>query len=126
MQTHVPVKSITFHIHPDSLLFHIVSTTPGLQLLTHLDRLVLSGLLLFVDSEGVIDLSKDQRLHIMKGLDLSPQGLANVIAKLIVEGIITRQDTRGDYRINELLLSITMVPKQLRDEFIIKLVTNKQ
>lgn len=120
------MNNITFHINPDSLLFHIVSTTPGTESLTHLDRLVLSGLLLFVDTEGKVRLLQKERKHLMKGLDLSAQGLANVITRLIAAQVITRLKDRGTYQLTGQFRIWIDLPKMAPGNFGIQFVTNKQ
>lgn len=115
---------MTIEIHPDNLLFHIVSTLPGMERLTELDRLVLAGLVCFATPTGVIDLDEKKRKHIREGLQLSMSGFANVLYRLMKQGMITRGGIRN-FRLTLITAPLIDVPKQLTGEFMIKFVTKQ-
>lgn len=116
---------MTIEVHPDSLLFHVVSTLPGTERLSELDRLVLAGLVCFASPEGEIVLNEKVRTHIREGLQLSMSGLANVILRLIGSGMIIRQ-SKQRLVLTSITRPLVIVPKRLEKEFEIKFVTNKQ
>lgn len=117
------MKSITIDIHPDHLLYRLVCATPAADGLTVLDRLVLSGLLLFVTASGEIRMSEKDREKVMTGLQLSEQGMSNVIKRLIEAHMIYRIGRK--YALTPAIFHLSRVPKKLGSSFSIKLVTNK-
>lgn len=106
---------MTINIHPDHLLFHLVSTHPLTVSLTHLDRIVLSGLLLFVEANGMIRLTEYARRKLEAQLEIAPQGMSNTIRRLKRERIIT--GTRGNYLLADPLLPLASVPNGIEQVY---------
>lgn len=115
--------SITFEINPDHLIYTAVCAHPAMHMLTDLDRIVVSGLLLFGSPNGLIVMKEVDRRYLEESLSLSPQGLSNSIKRLIKLGVITR--TGWSYQLSPSLAPLAALPKRLGKGFNIKLVTNK-
>lgn len=125
MEEGILMNLMVLDIEPHHLLYRILCALPGMEQLTDLEKLVMAGLLLFTDKEGKITMTGEQRRKIEEGLNLSSQGMTNLLNRLILRERITREK-RGDYLLTPSMLPLAQLPKELKKEFTIKFVTNKQ
>ena len=109
------IRKVVIIIDPDHLLFNIVNAFVQAPEITYLDRIILSGLMLFADNNGVVTLTQHARRKMEDSLSISTQGLTNTIKRLKRFNLIT--GSRGQYLLAPSLTPLLEVANGVEQTF---------